>query len=158
MSIVSRIVSMFILSHLLNVPLMACVERVYDDYIKIIEERRLRNKTESDIIEAKRSLYLRNNYDAIIISIADLILMERINASDLELIWWRAKDSRIRIFVLITYLKKYGNKRVSQHADFESYTLEFSDENKHARLKEIESVYQLLNVTQKENYRHSDKK
>lgn len=128
---------------------MASVERVYDDYMKVIEERRYKDKTESDIIEAKMSLNLRNNYDAIIIPIADLILTKKINATDLELIWWRAKDSRIRMFVLIAYYKKYGNKKVDQIADFENLTSEFSNENKRARLKEIKDVYQLLYPTVK---------
>lgn len=144
-----RIISLFVLSCLINIPLMASVERVYDDYMKVIEERRYKDKTESDIIEAKMSLNLRNNYDAIIIPIADLILTKKINATDLELIWWRAKDSRIRMFVLIAYYKKYGNKKVDQIADFENLTSEFSNENKRARLKEIKDVYQLLYPTVK---------
>lgn len=149
MNMISRIISLFVLNYIINVPLMASAERVYDDYIKVVEKRRYKDKTESDIIEAKRSLHLRNNYDAIIISIADMILAKKINATDLELIWWRAKDSRIRMFVLIAYYKKYGNKKVDQITDFENLTSEFSTENKRARLKEIEEVYRLLYPTEK---------
>lgn len=144
-----RMVCLFVICFLFNVPLLAGVERVYDDYMQMVERRRHKDITESDIVEAKRSLYMRNNYDAIIISIADLILAEKINARDLELVWWRAKDSGIRMFVLIAFYKKYGNKKVSQKPDFESLTSDFSDENRRARLKEISDVYQLLQLPQK---------
>lgn len=138
---------LFALSMLLNLPLMADVECVYADYRRMTEEEKRRDFSEDDLIESEISLSLRENYEVVADTLVGLILSKNIRARDLELVWWRAKNPDIRLFVLIAYFKRYGCKGVSPFAVFEELTDDFSEENKRIRLNEIAEVYKILHLT-----------
>ncbi len=138
---------------LLSLPLLADVKEInFDTVIEINEDL---NKTtsmrkggifsENNIINARHSLLcLHNNYDAIKVSIVDLIIMNEINQNDLELIWWRSNNPTVRTLALLVYYKKYGSKRTCTRPDFVEYTSVFATDISYQRLKEIHEVYRFL--------------
>ena len=121
------------------------VIEINKDLNKTTSTRKSGTFNENNIIDARHSLLcLHNNYDAIKISIVDLIIMNEINQNDLELIWWRSGNPAVRTLALLVYYKKYGNKRTCTRPDFAEYTSVFSPDISYQRLKEIHEVYRFL--------------
>ena len=138
---------------LLSLPLLADVKEINFDTVieinkdlnKTMSTRKRGTLSENNIIDARHSLLcLHNNYDAIKVSIVDLIIMNEINQNDLELIWWRSNNPTVRTLALLVYYKKYGNKITCTRPNFVVYTSVFATDISYQRLKEIHEVYRFL--------------
>lgn len=121
-------------------------DEVYADFRRVVELRKNIIHTEEDIQYDLSCLDNRNNYEAIVVHIADLYIAGVMHGVRLELVWWRARNPKIRMLVLLLYYKKYGNKGVSGRANFIKYSEEFSEVNRYMRLEEIDKVLRFLKL------------